>query len=435
MELGAVTAEELAGWSPAGLQMRAHELEVLRRRAEAASADLMRRVDEAGAYKADGHRSVAAWGRATNNWSGGEAAAMAKLARAMRLLPRFAELALAGELGVQQMHAVARVVANPRVREHVAGADDLFCNAASELPFDDLMVVLRHWEELADADGARARHDRAMRDRRAALRFVGERSYLEAEGPAYDGVVCEEVLQHFIDLEWRTEWDLLAAIHGDAMHAGLMERTHAQRSFDALQRVFATAAGAKGDNGAGVAVTVDILIDQATFEHELEHWLDGEPEPIPPSHAPHRRCEDTKGRVVDPRAVVAAALVGQVRRVVLGAEGVALDMGRRRRLFTGALREAVLLSSRRCPYPGCMVPAKLCQADHLRPAGRGGHTSVKNGAPGCGHHNRWKNNGTITLRDAKGLWHTYRPDGTEIGWPVIRTNLKYLKNALDSLGP
>jgi hypothetical protein len=357
---------------------------------------------------------------------------MVKLAKAMRVLPRFAAAALAGELGVAQMHQVAKVAANPRVGEHLADADELFTTAARDLPFDDCSIVLRHWEELADADGARSRHDRAVLDRRASVHFVGERSFLDAQGPAYDGVIFEEVLAHFIELEWQTEWDLLAAIHGEAMHAGLMERTHSQRSFDALQRVFAAAAGS---SGSGPAVTVDIVIDQATYEHQLEAMLGGDPAAIPPSHAPSRRCEDAKGRVVDPRAVVAASLVGQVRRLVIGADGVVLNMGRRQRLFTGQLREAVLLSARRCTVIGCTVPCHRCQADHLEPASRGGPTDVANGGPACNFHNPSKNNRTRTMRDAKGRWHTYRPDGTEIGWPTIRTNLVHFTVSVLDLGP
>lgn len=38
----------------------------------------------------------------------------------------------------------------------------------------------------------------------------------------------------------------------------------------------------------------------------------------------------------------------------------------------------------------------------------------------CDHHNPMKNKGYRTWRDADGLWHTYRPDGTELGWPVHR---------------
>ncbi|MBI4936147.1 MAG: DUF222 domain-containing protein [Actinobacteria bacterium] len=433
MDLRVPSADELVMLSPVQVERVAHELEITRRRVEAASALMVLRVDQVAAYAADGHRGVGVWGRATNNWSGAEAAGMVKLAKAFRKLPKFAQAALAGELGVAQMHAVAKVAANPRVAEHLAEADELFTTAARDLPFDDFVVALRHWEELADADGARSRHDRAVRDRRASVHFVGVRSFLDAQGPAFDGVIFEEVLAHYVDLEWQHEWDLLAQVHGEGMHAGLMERTHSQRSFDALQRIFA-AAGA-GEAGSGPAVTVDIVIDQATFEHQLETMLGGDPAPIPPSYAPSRRCEDAKGRVVDPRAVVAASLVGQVRRLVIAADGVVLNMGRRQRLFTGQLREAVLLSARRCTVIGCTVPGHRCQADHLVPAARGGPTDVANGGPACRFHNPFKNNGTRTIRDAKGRWHTYRPDGTEIGWPTIRTNLRRGATAVLALGP
>jgi hypothetical protein len=35
----------------------------------------------------------------------------------------------------------------------------------------------------------------------------------------------------------------------------------------------------------------------------------------------------------------------------------------------------------------------------------------------CPRHNRFKNRGYRTIRDPHGHWHTYRPDGTEIGKP------------------
>jgi hypothetical protein len=33
----------------------------------------------------------------------------------------------------------------------------------------------------------------------------------------------------------------------------------------------------------------------------------------------------------------------------------------------------------------------------------------------CGRHNHFKQRGYRTWRDPTGQWHTYRPDGTEIG--------------------
>jgi hypothetical protein len=102
--------------------------------------------------------------------------------------------------------------------------------------------------------------------------------------------------------------------------------------------------------------------------------------------------------------------------VVLDGAGVVVDMGRKQRLFTGALRDAVLFGSRRCTWCGCNVPGSVCQADHVLPWSNAGPTSASNGGPQCGHHNRWKSRGYRTHRDEHGHWHHYRPDGTEIGW-------------------
>ena len=91
-------------------------------------------------------------------------------------------------------------------------------------------------------------------------------------------------------------------------------------------------------------------------------------------------------------------------------------MGRRKRLFAGPLRDAVMMTNRWCIWPGCAQPAAHCQADHLLPWGHQGPTTSGNGGPACGHHNRWKSTGYRTWHDPQGHWHHYRPDGTEIGW-------------------
>ncbi|MBI5089182.1 MAG: HNH endonuclease [Actinobacteria bacterium] len=95
--------------------------------------------------------------------------------------------------------------------------------------------------------------------------------------------------------------------------------------------------------------------------------------------------------------------------------GIVLHMGRRRRLFTGAQRDAVLLAATRCTHPGCETASGDSQADHLQPHSHGGTTSTLNGAPACGTHNRWRyTHHARTVLDARGHWHTYRKDGTEV---------------------
>ena len=104
--------------------------------------------------------------------------------------------------------------------------------------------------------------------------------------------------------------------------------------------------------------------------------------------------------------------------MILDAPSAIVDIGHKRRLFTRAMRDTLGLSNRTCMWPGCDLPAGHCQTDHIHPWSRGGATSVANGAPTCGHHNRFKHhNDYQTWRDQHGTWHITRPDGTETHAP------------------
>ena len=81
----------------------------------------------------------------------------------------------------------------------------------------------------------------------------------------------------------------------------------------------------------------NIVWSPDTFE-ELLRRIDGqEPEPLDPDT---HRCETIDGVQLEPTEAITNALVNNVRRVVVDAAEVTLDMGRKR-LFTGALRDAL----------------------------------------------------------------------------------------------
>ena len=404
---------EIAAMSPADLEGLARRLDGERRRVEAALATLVHRIDVAGAFTADGHRSVKAWGRATCNWSGGEAARFLKSGRMLHRFQSAAVAAEGGELGVAQMHALGQVVGNPRVAEHLDASEELLVSQASVLDYDDYITLLAHWEALADAEGAHADHERAHRDRKAHLSIIGERFYLDANGAAVDGAQLIEIFEQFCRSEWLADWDTGVAVHGYAMTPALMERTDAQRRYDALRTIFGAAA-VSGQSPTGEPV-VNLVVGQELFEHHLRRALGQQPEPLDPTNPAHR-CETADGVVIDPNDMLVAAALGQVRRIVLDSAGVIVDVGRKQRLFTGALRDAVMLVSHRCIWPGCYRPASQCEADHVLPYSQAGPTAAHNGSPACGHHNRWKTRGYTTWRDPNGQWHHYRPDHTEIGW-------------------
>jgi hypothetical protein len=102
-----------------------------------------------------------------------------------------------------------------------------------------------------------------------------------------------------------------------------------------------------------------------------------------------------------------ALSAAQVRRLacdaaiipaVLGGDGQVLDLGKSRRLFTGAVRRALVLRDGGCAFPACDRPARWCDGHHILPASLGGPTSLDNGVLLCGFHHRLIHQGEWQVR-------------------------------------
>ena len=404
---------DLEGLGPRDLERVLRDLEGARRRVDAMIAETVGVAERMVAYAEDGHASVSGWARAACNWSAGETKAIVQCARLLHAIPIVRDAAHAGSLGPGQSRLLARVFANPRCADQLPDSAELLVGHAQSLWFDEFAVSVRRWEALADADGAHGAHQRAHAGRDAHVSMVGQRMYLDARGDVAAGAAIEEIFDRFCDTEFHADWDNGVTKWGEHMNPALLERSGAQRRFDALLAIF-TAAAASGSVGTSDPL-VNVIVDQTTFEHHLTKVAGGHVEPLDPLTVDQRRCETSTGHQVDPNDMLAAALCGHVRRVVLDSAGVVIDLGRRSRLFTGAARDAVLLGDRWCTWPGCDLRSGRCQTDHTTPWSADGPTRPDNAAPVCGRHNRWKQRGYRTWRDPDGHWHTYRPDGTEVG--------------------
>jgi hypothetical protein len=131
-----------------------------------------------------------------------------------------------------------------------------------------------------------------------------------------------------------------------------------------------------------------------------------------------RRCETTDGIPVDPRDVVALAMVGHVRRIVLDANDVIVNAGRLTRLYRGPLRQALQALTPRCRWLGCLIRARIAAIDHSHEYAQGGATDAANADVMCNHHNRLKTaRGYRTRRLENGWWVIQRPDGSPLQPP------------------
>jgi hypothetical protein len=446
-DLGSVSDEVLSGG--------AGTIEIRRRRDEALLIHQMIEIEHRRLYAADGHRDLAAWGRAVHRWSGPEARARRNLAALATHCPQVLTRLLAGEIGVAQAHDIGRLFRAPRVGRFVPLFIDQILDAASTFDHNDFELYLSQWRRLVDVDGPDPA--RAHSQRQASIGFSDHEFRLVVTGPNIDGTKLAALLDEFEQTEFERDWAACRDQYGDDARPDLLRRNAAQRRYDAFIRLLAHVhlpaddtptdqlepdhlepdqlepdhlepdeptnappAPLRPVDGA-VTTTVNIVIDLRTFlagaadifDVALQRHLSS---PFGPDRAYSHTLDGTQIAAHD---AVLAALHGSFRLVVTDDDGIPIQMTSTSRLFTGRLRDAVMMLAVRCTHPGCNCPATHCHIDHTTPWSHGGTTCTCNGNPACPHHNNWRYATNSTVHhNPNGSWTTTRPDGTDIAPPL-----------------
>jgi hypothetical protein len=219
--------------------------------------------------------------------------------------------------------------------------------------------------EEAEAERLRRQEERARRARALYLTPVGQgrtrlTGWLDAEGAA----------------------TLNAAIDPLCAPAGADDdRTPAQRRADALVGVCERAlnAGTLPDSG-GDRPQLVVTIDFDQLRRQLGSGR-----------------LDT-GEVLSAAQVRRLACDAMILPAVLGGDGAVLDVGRARRLITGALRRALVLRDGGCAFPQCDRPARWCAGHHIESWVDGGATCLDNSVLLCGAHHRLIHRGDWQVR-------------------------------------
>jgi hypothetical protein len=410
--------DRMAPLADAEVVARFRELELELRALEAELAVVTAEVERRGAFRADGHRSMAAWLRADANWSGRQIRPRLHVAGLVDELPEVVDALADGHIGVAQASQLGAVAANPRCGHLLERSIDVLLEQAEQLSFNDAKRCLDRWVMLADLDGAH-RDREANHERRTAtvIELDGSLHVDASGGTAVEAAELQGIFATFVDDEFAADAAERLRVHGPDAPTSALARTDAQRRYDALVAVFRAAHSARS-GGTGPGFVLNVICDQRTFDEALA-TAGLVPQPAPDPDAPdwsERRCETVDGTVLLPADLVRAALHGHIRRIVVNSAGVPVDVGRRRRLFTGVAREVARLLGHHCDQPGCTVPSSSCEIDHLEEWIRdGGLTNLDNAGPRCSADNRSKQRlGHRTVRDARGRPHTQRSDGTWI---------------------
>ncbi|WP_315211092.1 HNH endonuclease signature motif containing protein [Actinomyces massiliensis] len=130
------------------------------------------------------------------------------------------------------------------------------------------------------------------------------------------------------------------------------------------------------------------------------------------------------GRSMPVPAAVARALAagGTWRRLITDPiVGTVVDVGRTRYRPPAGLADLVRARDRGCTHPGCEVPARGCDLDHITPWASGGTTSLENLTCLCRAHHRLKHtpgwaltrtgDGALIWRTPTGARYRREPDG------------------------
>ena len=174
---------------------------------------------------------------------------------------------------------------------------------------------------------------------------------------------------------------------------GADDRTLDQLKADALVGLIT------GGQGGGRGVPeVSVLID-------LDTMRDGMHE--------HSVCETSTGEAVPVATVRRLCCEADIVPIVLDGDGVALDVGRAKRVATRDQRRALRAMYRTCAHPGCAVGFDDCDIHHVVPWQHGGPSGLANLLPLCSRHHHLVHEGgwTLMLRPDRTI-ELRRPDGS-----------------------
>jgi hypothetical protein len=342
-------------------------------RLEAATTRAVAAFDAGREWEAAGARSATAWLTVRTRVPRPTCRRRVQLGRSLRALPVTEAAWLAGDVSAAQV-AVLAAARTPATADAFTRDEELLVEYGSTLPFRSFQRAVAYWCQLADPDGV----ERDAAGQHEARRLHLSRSFdgmwfLDGRLDPIGGAIVAEALRRVEEEFFRADWADAKAQIGDAVSASQLARSAAQRRADALAelatRAHAVPAGVKRPEPL-----FTVLVGYETLAGRI--------------------CELADGTPVAPGSLVPWLDRAVVERVVFAGPNRVVNVGARRRLFSGATRRAVQVQGRECFHPYCDQPAEHTQVDHIQPYAAGGSTTIDNGRPACAYHNRQRHQPT-----------------------------------------
>ena len=311
-----------------------------------------------------------------------DAEAAARRGEVCDLLPEVHDALADGSVSAGHADALAGVVKDldERGRSDLQELQSTLVDSAKASSVEAFTREVRKLGEILSRDDGVRRHEH-LRRQRCVRRWVDR-----VTGLCHTDLVLDPLTDAAVA-------NALGAAIAAEQAKGADERTVDQVKADALVGLIT---GAR-DEGRG-APEVSVLIDLDTLRDRL-----------------HDRsvCETSTGEVVPVATIRRLCCEADIVPIVLDGDGVALDVGRSKRVATREQRRALRAMYRTCAHPGCTVGFDDCDVHHVRPWSAGGVTDLDNLLPLCSRHHHLVHEGgwTLTLRaDRTITW--CRPDGS-----------------------
>jgi hypothetical protein len=366
-------------------------------------------VDRTGAYAEAGYSSAAAFLRHGCGRSAARAGELVAVGRAQPRLAATGQAVAAGCVSFDAAHVISRAASQISDEAVAAAAEQEMLTAATTgLPGSrtagsalDPRELRRLGEDLtyrADPDAV---------EERQRKRF--ERRYLSF-GLTLDDVgtisgACGDTLSLEI---------IKTAAEAFGPPGGAEDsRTAAQRRMDGLTAACQAALDSgRAESRHGAMPHLTVLLDASATPGESAII---DPRQPSASEADQQRTGPARtghGAMLTARQVLALACRAELS-VIRWRDGLPLDVGRRYRTETPAIRRALTARDRGCRWPGCGLPATWCTAHHIHPWKHGGTTRLPGLVLLCFVHHHYFTHllGWTLSGSPDGLLHFTHPHG------------------------
>jgi len=266
-----------------------------------------------------------------------------------------------------------------------AAGERLLVEHAPGLTVRQVQGLARQVRDRLDEDGAEPRD--VIRRQRRSLTLIPQPDgmvRLVWDMPPETAGLVRAGIDALVGEQLRAARDRVSSSLADTGVADVDDRTMPQRRADAAEELLRHAISCDRPGGDRPVVTMVVRMT-------LDQLLDG------------LGTAQIDGIDAGIAATTARLLAADANIIptVLGGAGEVLDLGRARRLFSPAQRQALAEQYGGCAFPGCGHPPTYTEAHHLRWWSRGGPTDLSNGIPLCSfHHHRIHDDGwEIDVRD------------------------------------